>query len=352
MAYFRKSLAIDLGTTSVLVYSRAHGVLLNEPSVVAIDSYTDKIVAVGQEAKDMLGRTPGNIIAMRPMRDGVIADYRSTERMLKYFIRKAGGRSLLGPDVIVCIPSQATQVQKRAVVQASTAAGAHNTYLIEEPLAAAIGSGVEIGDPGGNLIVDIGGGTTDVALISMGGIVLSKSIRTAGDEFDEAISNYIRRKFTMMIGERTAEEIKIAAGELANAEGNPQLEVKGRSLTDGLPVHGYVTEEDLNLALADSIRAIVDAIHEVLSDTPPELAADLYDRGTLLTGGGSLIHGLKESIEQRTGIEVKRVDQPITAVVRGTGRALAWIKRLNSGDEILANQTRNQVINREKLRKR
>lgn len=351
MAYLRKNMAIDLGTTSVLVFSRSQGVILNEPSVVALDTFTDKIVAVGQEAKDMLGRTPGNIVAVRPMRDGVIADYRSTERMLKYFIRKAGGRSILGPDVIVCIPSQATQVQKRAVVQAAAAAGAHNTFLIEEPLAAAIGSGVDIADPGGNLIIDIGGGTTDVALISLGGIVLSRSIRVAGDAFDRAITNYIRDRFDIVIGERTAEEIKIRIGSL-RSENESAVEVKGRSLKDGLPVHVYVNTEHMAEALHEPMEEIVNTVHQVLSETPPELASDLFDRGVLLTGGGSLIRGLAERIQQRIAIEVKHAENPITAVVKGTGRALAWIRRLNSGDEILAENTRRQIMQRESMRKR
>jgi rod shape-determining protein MreB len=352
MAYLRKNLAIDLGTTSILVFSRVKGVVLNEPSVVAVDTYTDEIVAVGQEAKEMLGRTPGNIVARRPLRDGVIADYKSTERMLKYFIHKASGKSLLGPDVIVCVPSQATQVQKRAVIQAASASGAHNIYLIEEPLAAAIGSGVDISDPGGRLICDVGGGTTDIALISLGGIVICKSIRVAGDGFDQAISRYIRDRYSMIIGERTAEEIKIAMGspEMRDVEG--KIEVKGRSISDGLPVHAFVTFEDFEEALAKPIKQIVDTVREVLAETPPELAADLFDRGILLTGGGSLIYGLDESIHEATGVEVVHVDHPISAVVRGTGRALSWINRLKPGDEILSESTRRQIVDRESLRKR
>lgn len=352
MAYFRKNLAIDLGTTSILVYTRTQGVILNEPAVVAIDSYTDKILAVGKEAKDMLGRTPGNIMAHHPMKDGVIADYRSTERMLQYFIRKAGGRTLLRPDVIVCIPSQATQVQKRAVVQAATAAGAHNTYLIEEPLAAAIGSGVDISDAGGNLIVDIGGGTTDVALISLGGIVLSKSIRVAGNVCDQAIMDYMRRRHHMVIGERTAEDIKIRVGSAAEIEGEETVEVKGRNLSDGLPTHVYISSSDVANALKEPIQKIIDTIHEVLSETPPELSSDLFDRGILLTGGGSLIRGLDEKIRTRLGLPVRYSDNPETAVVRGTGRALSWIRKLNPGEEVLADSTRKQIIQRESLRKR
>lgn len=350
MAYFRKNLAIDLGTTSILVYSRSGGVILNEPAVVAVDTYTDRIVAVGQEAKEMLGRTPGNIVARKPLKDGVIADYKSTERMLKYFIRKAGGRSLLRPDVVICVPSQATQVQKRAVIQAAASA-AHNTYLIEEPLAAAIGAGVDISDPGGNLIVDIGGGTTDVALISMGGIVVSRSLRVAGDECDAAISDYLRRKYNIVIGERTAEDIKIRIGSTANAS-EETVEVKGRSLQDGLPVHVYVSSADVAQALEEPVSKIVETIAQVLAETPPELSSDLFDRGILLTGGGSLIRGLPERIRDRIGIEVHCAENPLTSVVRGTGRALAWIRRMNPGDEVLANNTRRKIMERETLRKR
>lgn len=351
MAYFRKKLAIDLGTTSVLVFTRTQGVVLNEPSVVAIDTYNDEIVAVGREAKEMLGRTPGNIVAQKPLKDGVIVDYRSTERMLSYFIRKACGRTLLGPDVVVCIPSQATQVQKRAVVQAASTAGAHNVYLIEEPLAAAIGSGVDVSDPGGRLIVDIGGGTTDVALISLGGIVICRSIQLGGDEFDRAIARYVREKHGMIIGDRTAEEIKIQVETEEGDEGK-EIEVKGRSLTDGLPVNAYVTRKDMTIALKKPIKKIVNTVREILANTPPELAADIFDRGILLTGGGSLVHGLDEEIHQATGVEVKHVDHPISSVVRGTGRALGWMNRLHPGDEILSENTRRQVMDRESLRKR
>lgn len=351
MAYFRKTFAIDLGTTSVLVFSRSQGVLLNEPSVVAIDSYSDSILAVGQEAKDMLGRTPGNIIAHRPMRDGVIADYRATEAMLKYFIRKSSGRTLLKPDVIICIPSQASQVQKRAVLQASSAAGSHNTYLIEEPLAAAIGCGLDISDPGGHLIVDIGGGTTDVALISLGSIVLSKSIDVAGDEFDQSITDYIRHKFNIVIGEKTAEDIKIKVGSSLQ-ETEDTIEVKGRSLIDGLPVHVYISSRDIVDALERPIKTIIDAIHEVLMHTPPELSADIYDRGILLSGGGSLIRDLNSHIEERLGVDVHYAEHPITAVVRGTGKALSWISKLKSGDEILSENTKKKIQQKESLRKR
>lgn len=352
MAYFRKTFAIDLGTTSVLVFSRVKGVVLNEPSVVALDTYKDKILAVGQEAKEMLGRTPGHIIAMRPLRDGVIADYRSTERMLKHFIRKAGGRSLLKPDVIICVPSEATQVQKRAVLQAARAAGVHDVFLIEEPLAAAIGSGVDIGDPGGNMIVDIGGGTTDIAVISLGGIVISKSLRTAGDACDQAITDFIREKYDVVIGDRTAEDIKKQLGSTFKDQPEEVMEVKGRSLDNGLPVSVVVSSKDITEALEHPLNKIVEAIHQVLADTPPELAADLYDRGILLAGGGALIRGLVQKIQDRIGIEVHISDNPLTAVVRGTGRALSWIRKLESGDEVHYNDARRIIMQREALRKR
>lgn len=352
MAWLRKNLAIDLGTTSVLVFSRTAGILLQEPSVVALDLYSDKIVAVGEEAKKMLGRTPGNIMARRPMRDGVIADYGVTERMLSYFLKKSIGRTLLKPDLIICIPSRASQVQKRAVIQAATAAGAHSTFLIEEPLAAAIGAGVDIADPGGNLVVDIGGGTTDVALISMGGIVLSESLRIAGDEFDRAIVEFIRRKHKMIIGERTAEQIKQNLASVLDSENVNNIEVKGRSLLDGVPVRAFVSREDMDQALRPLINEIVEAIHRVLSKTPPELSSDLFDRGILLTGGGSLIRGLDPAIRKRTGIDVHYVDAPVTAVVRGTGRALNWIRKLESGEEVLSDAMRKQIVQREWLRRR
>ncbi len=352
MAWLRKNVAIDLGTTSVLVFTRAEGVKLQEPSVVAYDIYTDRIVAVGEEAKQMLGRTPGHIIARRPMRDGVIADYRATERMLHYFLHKAVGKSLLRPDVIVCVPSQATQVQKRAVVEAATAAGAHHTYIIEEPLAAAIGAGLDISDPSGTLVVDIGGGTTDVALLSMGGIVISESLPVAGDAFDEAISAFVRHKYRVAIGERSAEGIKIALGSILNTDAPERVEVKGRSLVDGLPSRVYLDVHDLDEALDTALNQVVETVHRVLSDTPPELASDLFDKGILLTGGGSLIRGLDWRIRERTGLDVHYVDQPQTAVVRGTGKALFWIRKLQAGDEVLSDATRQQVVQRETLRKR
>lgn len=352
MAYLRKNMAIDLGTTSVLVYTRARGVVLNEPSVVAFDTFTDQIVAVGTEAKRMLGRTPGNIIARRPMKDGVIADYPATEKMLDYFIHKTIGRSLLNPDVVVCVPSGATQVQKRAVVQAAKEAGAHSVYLIEEALAAAIGSGVDISEAGGHMIVDIGGGTTDIAVISLGGIVVSKSIRVAGDRFDQDILRYIRGHYNLVIGENTAELVKMAMGSGSVDGMEDTMEVKGRSLSDGLPKSVYVSSTEIAEALHPALSEIVDAVHDLLSNTPPELAADLYDRGILLTGGGSLIKGLDRLLHDRVAIEIRHPDHALSAVVRGSGLALNWLKKWNPSDEVFSESTRRQIIQREELRRR
>lgn len=351
MATFRRNLAIDLGTASVLVYVRGKGVVLNEPSVVAVDTFTNQILAVGAEAKKILGRTPGNVVARRPMRDGVIADFSATEQMIRYFMQKAVGRSLLGPNMIVCVPSQVTQVQKRAVLQAGKQAGANKTYLIEEPLAAAIGAGVDIADPRGSLVIDIGGGTSDVAVISMGGIVVSKSIKTAGDEADEAITDYIRRTYRMIIGERSAEDIKIKIGRALPMEEEEFLEVKGRSLLNGLPCKQAVSSNEMAEALAGIIDTIATTVHEVLEKTPPELAADLYDRGAILTGGGAMITGLDQAIKERIGIEVRLAENPITSVVRGTGKALQWIDMLKANETRTFGMQRRQLDDWERLRR-
>lgn len=341
MATFRRNLAIDLGTASVLVYVRGKGVVLNEPSVVAYDVFTNKVLSVGADAKKMLGRTPGNVMAKRPMRDGVIADFQATEQMIRYFMQKAVGRSFLGPDMIICVPSKITQVQRRAVLQAGRRAGANKTYLIEEPLAAAIGAGVDIGDPRGSMVIDIGGGTTDVAVISMGGLVVTESIKTAGDECDEAIAEYVRKKFEMMIGERTAEELKIKIGRALPEDDPITLEIKGRNLVNGLPVMETVTSNEVAEALEKPVREIITAVHAVLERTPPELAADLYDRGAILTGGGGMIRGLDKAIEESIGIRVRMAENPITSVVRGTGKALQWI------DMLKANETRTFGMQRQ-----
>lgn len=349
----RKSLAIDLGTASVLVYLRGKGIILNEPSVVAMDTFNRKVLAVGSNAKKMLGRTPGNIVATRPLKDGVIAEFDATEKMLRYFIRKATGRSLLRPNVVICVPSQITQVEKRAVLQASAMAGAYKTYLIEEPLAAAIGSGIDISDPQGSLIIDIGGGTTDVAVIALGGIVVNKSIRIAGDECDEAITEYIRKKFNMLIGERTAEEIKINIGAaVADMMDERLYEVKGRNLVTGLPMHVFVTSTDIYEAMEKPLNKIVETCHYVLDKTPPELTADLFEKGALLTGGGALIKGLAERIEDRIGIPVRLAENPVAAVVRGTGKALQWINKLETDDKSYSDARRKSIEKREALRRR
>lgn len=340
MCALRADLGVDLGTASVLVYVKGKGIVLKEPSVVAIDQNTKKFLAVGEEARRMLGRTPGNIIAIRPMKDGVISDYETTERMLKYFIRKAIGRTLFKPRVIVCVPSGITEVERRAVIEASNQAGAIKTHLIEEPIAAAIGAGIDITEPSGNMIVDIGGGTTDVAVISLGGIVVSRSIKTAGDECDEAISRYIRKKYNMMIGERSAEELKLSIGSAYKREEEEYKEVRGRNLLTGLPITVNVSSTDMIEALKDPIQEIVDTVHSVLERTPPELAADISNKGIILTGGGALLYGLDKLIAEKTGIPVKIANEPISCVARGTGKALDWIHVFE-----------NDIIDRDSARK-
>lgn len=340
MCALRADLGIDLGTASVLVYVKGKGIVLKEPSVVAIDQNTNKLLAVGEEARRMLGRTPGNIIAIRPMKDGVISDYDITERMLKYFIRKAVGRTIFKPRVVVCVPSGVTEVERRAVIDASNQAGAIKTFLIEEPIAAAIGAGIDITEPSGNMIVDIGGGTTDVAVISLGGIVVSRSIKTAGDECDEAISRYIRKKYNMMIGERSAEELKINVGCANKKEEEEYMEVRGRNLLTGLPITVNVSTSDMLEALKDPVQEIIDTVHSVLERTPPELAADISNKGIILTGGGALLYGLDKLIEDKTGIPTKIANEPVSCVARGTGKALDWIHVIE-----------NDIIDRNSVRK-
>ncbi|NLW51954.1 MAG: rod shape-determining protein [Tissierellia bacterium] len=347
----RRKIAIDLGTTSVLVYTRGKGVILKEPSVVAYDRFTDKIVAVGLEAKEMIGRTPGNIAAIRPMKDGVIVDYNSTEKMLKHFLRKSVGKSLIKPDVIICVPSEATQVQKRAVMQAASKAGSNNIHLIEEPLAAGIGSGIQVSDPGGSMVVDVGGGTTDIAVISMGGIVVSASIKSAGDACDQAIIDFVRKTHNVIIGDRTAEEIKITLGSTLNQD-RSSFRAKGRNLFNGLPTQVELGPRDVEFAMSRPIESIVETVHKVLSNTPPELASDLYERGIILTGGGALISGLAEKIQDRIGIKVHVDENPLTSVVRGAGKALNWINKLNSIEDNQFDLTRKEIARKEKLRRR
>ena len=328
-----QDLGIDLGTASVLVYIKGKGIVLNEPSVVAIDRNTDKILAVGEEARLMLGRTPGNIIAIRPLRDGVISDYNVTEKMLRYFIDKAiGKKRIFKPRMVVCVPSGVTEVEKRAVIDAANQAGARTTRLIEEPIAAAIGAGLDISKASGNMITDIGGGTSDIAVISLGGIVVSSSIKIAGDKFDEAIVRYMRKKHNIMVGERTAEELKIKVGTAFPRETPVKMEVRGRNLISGLPKTIEVTSDEMLEALSEPIAAIADAVHSVLERTPPELAADISDRGIVMTGGGSLLYGLDMLMAKRTGIPVYVADEPISSVAMGTGKALDVMDILVSSD--------------------
>ena len=318
---------IDLGTASILVYIKGKGVVLKEPSVVAFDRNTNKIKAIGEEARLMLGRTPGNIVAVRPLRQGVISDYTVTEKMLSYFIDRTVGKSLFGrkPRISVCVPSGATEVEKKAVEDATYQAGARDVSIIEEPVAAAIGAGIDIAKPCGNMIVDIGGGTADIAVISLGGVVVSNSIKVAGDDFDEAIVRFMRKKHNLLIGERTAEEIKINVGTVYKRPENLTMDVRGRNLVTGLPKTVTVTSEETEEALREPAYQIVDAVHNVLERTPPELAADISDRGIVLTGGGSLIQGLEELIEEKTGINTMTAEDPLTAVAIGTGKYIEYL---------------------------
>jgi rod shape-determining protein MreB len=324
-------IGIDLGTASVLVYVKGKGVVLKEPSVVAYDKDTDRIKAIGEEARLMLGRTPEKIIAVRPLRQGVISSYKITEKMLKYFIQKAVGKSFFGrrPRISVCVPSGATEVEKKAVEDATIQAGAKDVFVIEEPVAAAIGAGIDISRPCGNMVVDIGGGTTDVAVISLSGIVVSTSIKVAGDDFDDAIIRFMRKRHNLLIGERTAEEIKIKIGTCYKRPENITMDVRGRNLVTGLPKVVTITSDETEEALREVTAQIVDAIHSVLERTPPELAADIADRGIVLTGGGSLLHGLEELIEENTGITTMIAEEPLNAVAIGTGKYIEFLSEKN-----------------------
>ena len=314
-------IGIDLGTASILVYVKGKGVVLKEPSVVAYDRDTEQIMAIGEEARLMLGRTPGNIVAVRPLRQGVISDYKTTEKMLKYFIQKAVGKSFFGrrPRISVCVPSGVTDVEKRAVEDATYQAGARDVYIIEEPVAAAIGAGIDISRPCGNMIVDIGGGTSDIAVISLDGVVVSSSIKVAGDDFDDAIVRFMRKRHNLLIGERSAEEIKINIGTCYKRPENISMDIRGRNLVTGLPKTVTVSSDETEEALREVTSQIVDAVHSVLERTPPELAADIADRGIVLTGGGALLHGLEDLIEENTGITTMTAEEPLTAVAIGTG---------------------------------
>jgi len=341
---FRMDIGIDLGTASVLVYIKGKGIVIQEPSVVAIDTNTNKILEVGEEARKMLGRTPGNIVAIRPLRDGVISDFDITEKMLKYFIKKAVGNSMIKPRVIICVPSGVTEVEKRAVLEASNNAGAKKTYLIEEPVAAAIGAGLDITKPSGHMIIDMGGGTTDIAVISLGGIVVSRSIKVAGDKCDEAIVRYVRKKYNVMIGLRSAEDLKINIGTAFPVEEEQYMEVRGRNLVTGLPVNLTISSSDLLEAMEETITSIADAVHSVLEKTPPELAADISEKGIVMTGGGCLVHGLDKLISKRTGLDVAIAEDAVSCVAKGTGQSLEHMDSLKDSlltEDIKTNYSRS-----------
>jgi rod shape-determining protein MreB and related proteins len=317
-----RDMAVDLGTANTLVYVRGRGIVLSEPSVVAIDQRSGEVHAVGIEAKRMLGRTPGTITAIRPLKDGVIADFDVTEQMLRHFIEKANGNRFAHPRVIVCVPSGVTGVEKRAVEEATISAGARQAYLIEEPMAAAIGAGLPVSDPTGNMIVDIGGGTTEVAVISLGGIVVSQSIRVGGDEMDEAIVNHLRKEYKLLIGTQTAEEVKLEIGSAWPLPEEVQAEVRGRDMLTGLPKTVVLGSEDVRRALDEPVTQIIDAIRGTLDKTPPELAADIMDRGIVLAGGGALLAGLDERLRHETHMPVHVAESPLTCVAVGSGRSL------------------------------
>ncbi len=331
----RADIGIDLGTASVLVYVKGKGIVLREPSVVAIDKHSRRVLAVGEEARKMIGRTPGNIVAIRPLRDGVISDYDVTEKMLKYFIDKVLGKrsffKFFMPEIMVCVPSGVTEVEKRAVEDATKQAGAREVLIIEEPIAAAIGAGLDIAQPEGNMVIDIGGGTTDIAVISLGGAVVSASIKMAGDKFDEAIIRYMRKKHSLLIGDRTAENIKINIGTAFPREEEVTMDVRGRNLVSGLPVTITITSSEMLEALEESVTQIADAVHGVLEKTPPELSADISDKGIIMTGGGSLLWGLDKLIEKRTGIKVYIAEDAISCVAKGTGESLNALNILQIG---------------------
>ena len=343
MCSLAKDIGIDLGTASVLVYIKGKGVVLNEPSVVAIDKNTGRLLKVGAEAQAMLGRTPGNIVAIRPLREGVISDYDMTERMLKEFIHKVtGGVQLFKPRVIICVPSGITEVEERAVVDAGIQAGARRVYLIEEPVAAAIGAGIDIAKPDGHMVVDIGGGTTDIAVISLSGVVESASIKVAGDQFNEAIVKYMRRKHNVLVGERTAEMMKMRIGCVFPKEEETSIDVKGRCLLTGLPKTLTVTSTEMLEAFEEPVERVLEAVHGVLERTPPELVADISDNGIVMTGGGSLVDGFDKLITARTGIHTMVADDAISCVAEGTGKSL---DSLNSMTDGTVNLSRRKQMN-------
>jgi rod shape-determining protein MreB len=342
---FNNDIGIDLGTATVLVYVKGKGIVLEEPSVVAVNTITRQLEAVGEDAQRMLGRTPGNIVAVRPLKEGVISDYGMTERMIRYFLNKVTEKKIFKPRVVVCVPSGVTEVEERAVIDASTQAGASKTYIIEEPIAAAIGAGIDIAKPNGHMIVDIGGGTTDVAVISLGGTVVSNSLKVAGDKFDDAIIKYIKKKHNVLIGERTAEDLKKTIGSVYKRtyvdmdDGRPDsMEIRGRCLVTGLPKIITVTDDEMYDAFEEPSQAIVDGVKNVLEQTPPELISDIIENGILMTGGGSLVWGLDKLISQETGIDCRVAADPISCVALGTGKALSEI------DNLQANKSRPKYV--------
>jgi rod shape-determining protein MreB and related proteins len=330
LAFLGRDMAVDLGTANTLVYVRGKGIVLNEPSVVAINTNTSGILAVGTEAKRMIGRTPGNIVAIRPLKDGVIADFETTERMLRYFIQKVHRRRHFAkPRIVVCVPSGITGVEQRAVKDAGYQAGARKVYIIEEPMAAAIGAGLPVHEPTGNMVVDIGGGTTEVAVISLGGIVTSQSIRIGGDELDNSIIQYVKKEYSLMLGERTAEEIKMAIGSAFPAPDEPHAEIRGRDLVTGLPKTIVVSSEEIRKAIEEPVNQIVDAVKTTLDKTPPELSGDVMDRGIVLTGGGALLRGLDARLQHELGIPVLVADRPLDSVVLGTATVIEHFDQLH-----------------------
>jgi rod shape-determining protein MreB len=323
LSAFSNDLAIDLGTANTLVYAKNKGIVVREPSIVAVNKINNQVEAVGKEAKEMLGRTPGNIVAIRPMKDGVIADFEVTEKMIKYFIEKAHGRRfLVKPRIVISVPSEITQVEKRAVKDSALRAGATEVYLIEQAMAAAIGAGLPITDPTGNMIVDIGGGTTDVAVISLAGIVYSRSVRVAGNEMDDAIIQYIKRKYNLLIGERTAEQIKMEIGSAFPLDEEMTMEIKGRDLVEGVPKTLVVSDEEIREALSETVATIVEAVRVALERTPPELSADIMDKGIIIAGGGSMLKNLDKRLREETGLPVTLAEDPLACVALGTGQML------------------------------
>jgi rod shape-determining protein MreB len=329
LSMFSNDLAIDLGTANTLVYAKNKGIVVREPSIVAVNKINNNVEAVGKEAKEMLGRTPGNIVAIRPMKDGVIADFEVTEKMIKYFIEKAHGRRfLVKPRIVISVPSEITQVEKRAVKDSALRAGATEVYLIEQAMAAAIGAGLPITDPTGNMIVDIGGGTTDVAVISLAGIVYSRSVRVAGNEMDDAIIQYIKRKYNLLIGERTAEQIKMEIGSAFPLDDEMTMEIKGRDLVEGVPKTLVVSDEEIREALSETVATIVEAVRVALERTPPELSADIMDKGIIIAGGGSMLKNLDRRLREETGLPVTLAEDPLACVALGTGQMLTDINLL------------------------